>query len=1181
VLLAAGTIEPAPSTTPVQQASNTSTPDQAAPVLLAANTIMDDDDNADLDDDDDDVTDVTGRGVDLADAPSSSTGAPSSSTPPVQADVRPTSPSTSPVLLAAGTIEPAPSTTPVQQASSNSTPDQAAAKLLLEMGEKGVVDGKTARMSRPKGLSGPQCVTAGTRVSLFGCSLLLDLQSRWLQKPPTKTGGLYWAKMKGVWDGSNIPSALATKFTFLRDNVLRCQKAACLGKKLVGQELVALSVMWTNGVDPVWHIDDHRTCPDSLLAISAGHLASDGMDAEDRKYVMHFRDSDVPTSEYTMEVFDGFMYALEGPALKSYEHKAVLSERGQEHGKIVIRLGFSKPMTDLARELQCHDEYLAKKAKADRQAAVLHNAMQKEVLGKKRSPRKHAGTPGNNAAEEEDRPKDTTDDGRGSSSGSGIDLTGTGSSNDSSSGITEGYNYPRSSEVSAYDVYGQVDLAHLANMASKAEYYLKGTRFNKSAKERNLMVADIRSTRLLHFGPEWGTGLMTEARGYLPKGPQGTIMGGQFFCSKNGTRKYTMFLWKLMQAHPQAMSPWGHDTESDKYIKKIVIHVEGHESSTKPMPSLQGISEIDRGARAGGESLTTLRRKNVIVFDTKHKTEYLAGDKKKPAKLRGKMSSCTGLGLMEDLIRNARSKFPPEQKHIADDLLDITVLVSGTNTPDHSDEWGGDGSADKVMNAGMNGDGLFAIACEEPTDLDFQAIYVGTNQYSMFTDGFRYAATHQVLRYQKAPVQLDMSLERPPPAYRMVITFRFGPCTKAGKDEWERLYRESYDTLLAKNELALQAEENHLAMHAKNAEVARLKKQVKEAEKSKKAEVTVKKEPPANKAPARSTAKLTRGGGKMVVHVPKHPPSPPTIISSDDSAEGDNKNNDSGDDDSDDVASDDEKKRTTYAYAGSKKAIKQREGCNTAYLVKSLRFKKALQPVVEKGTVFAMRSAKGTTTYMVVRTGLAYLGTREREGRKESEERCFMAWLIWREEGDDKWSTTMRHVEVFWLLGPHGYALPKFSKASSTAKKAGEVAWHLYAEKCLDEPVRKPPTSLRKLFLSDNNVGVHVTQDIPAPKAPAPSLASNTALNSRDQKATTPQGFDSLGATTVARQQGSDDTNRPVFAPEHTIYNDIMNDNPDNFCMKMTMAALGMQGEKIARYTHMHTHWPQHTITRT
>jgi len=468
---------------------------------------------------------------------------------------------------------------------------------------------------------------------------------------------------------------------------------------------------------------------------------------------------------------------------------------------------------------------------------------------------------------------------------------------------------------------------------------------------------------------------------------------------------------------------------------------------------------------------------------------------------------------------------------------------------------------------------LFAVACEEPTDLDFQAIYVGTNQYSMFTDGFRYAATHQVLRYQKAPVELDMSLERPPPAYRMVVTFRFGPCTKVGKQEWERLYRESYNTLLAKNELALQAEENFLAMHAKNAELARLKKQVKEAEKIK--------EPPANKAPARITANPKRGGGKMVVHEPTCALTPPTVISSDDSGEGDNNGNDAADVASDDVDSDDEKTRTTYAYEGSKKPIKQGEGFNPAYLVKSLRFKKALLPVVEKGNVFALRSKKRTTTYMVVRTGMAILGTREREGRKGSEERCFMAWLIWKEEDDDEWSTTLRHVEVYWLLAPLGYVLPMYSKASKTAKKAGEVAWDAYAEKCLVEPIRKPATSLRKLFLSDYSVGVNVTQDIRATKAPKPSPVSSPASTSRDQQATTPQGFDSLGATTVARQRGSEDTNRPVFDQEHTIYNDIMKDNSDNFCMKMTMAALGMQGEKIARYTHMHTHWPKHTITRT
>ena len=104
------------------------------------------------------------------------------------------------------------------------------------------------------------------------------------------------------------------------------------------------------------------------------------------------------------------------------------------------------------------------------------------------------------------------------------------------------------------------------------------------------------------------------------------------------------------------------------------------------------------------------------------------------------------------MILLARSKLPVELKSIGLVVYDITVAVNGTNIPDHTDEVWWDGGGAFPMNICTHGDGLFAFNNERSDEVPLQAVYVGSNHYTIFGNALRYAATHQVLRMQDKPV---------------------------------------------------------------------------------------------------------------------------------------------------------------------------------------------------------------------------------------------------------------------------------------------------------------------------------------------------------------------------------------------------------------------------------------------
>ena len=119
----------------------------------------------------------------------------------------------------------------------------------------------------------------------------------------------------------------------------------------------------------------------------------------------------------------------------------------------------------------------------------------------------------------------------------------------------------------------------------------------------------------------------------------------------------------------------------------------------------------------------------------------LAGTNKK-ARKNHKMPDAWAM--ITELVAIAQSKLPPEYQSIRDDLYDITFMFSGMQTPDHTDEWNGDGPGHFIMNLCLTGDGFFIFTDYVDEDAPFCGTYVGSNNWTGFTGHMRYAQTHQV-----------------------------------------------------------------------------------------------------------------------------------------------------------------------------------------------------------------------------------------------------------------------------------------------------------------------------------------------------------------------------------------------------------------------------------------------------
>ena len=649
------------------------------------------------------------------------------------------------------------------------------------------------------------------------------------------------------------------------------------------------------------------------------------------------------------------------------------------------------------------------------------------------------------------------------------------------------------------------------------------------------MVQDIQEINLLSYPDTWGSSEAVHALNMDSRGAAGLLMGGQFWHTHNACRDHTKFFWNLMQSFPAAMGPWAHDPESAKYMRKLVIHLAGSRVKTLPLAKLQGQSEIDRSAHAGGPTLTEKRRKVVINVDKKFATPYLAGAPQKPKQLASKDNICDTVTKLEDLILLARSKLPVELKSIGLVVYDITVAVNGTHIPDHTDEIWWDGGGACPMNICTHGDGLFAFNNERSDEVPLQAVYVGSNHYTVFGNALRYAATHQVLRMQDKPVALDMQLKRPAAEYRMVVTIRFGHPDKDGIAQWEELYKDHFDELAAKQWAELTREAAELELEVKNIEIATLKAA---------AAKTARSQPQRSPANIISkTSKRQRTNSKTTPKAPpkKQPPpkartSPPTLVS----------------DDSDPQEGDQFDTKSMYVYTGVAKRINL-DSDEEAYTVQSLRLKRRDKPVVQMGTAFRLKSHTGTTAYLIVRVGMVILP------RKNSKlEQCYVAWLLDKQGPARAWAKNVHPVEITWLLGRDGFVEPFCTQATPDALAAGEAAWEEYKRVCLGSISRRPSAKNRINFLRAKHESPSKRPELALlPMPPSPSSPPSTAISNN-----------LFGEHAPARSQPTEQgsaVHRSIYGPEHTIYNDLHSASQNNSHMNMTIAALTLQNEKVLK----------------
>ena len=203
-----------------------------------------------------------------------------------------------------------------------------------------VATGKTAAAVRPEGLAGP--APMDDHADLLDHPLMSLCTTEWTKKPPTRTGGLYWCRTKGVWKGSVIPPRFSSAWGLFRKLIENKVSKGLLFPSVAHRKVIALSVLWTDGTDPAYHVDDGSTCPTGLGLISCGLLDGKGGYKKRKKYELHFRPVGGEGEPLVVTVNDHDCYTLQGEALKDFEHMVMIGEDGATHGKIAIRVGFAK-----------------------------------------------------------------------------------------------------------------------------------------------------------------------------------------------------------------------------------------------------------------------------------------------------------------------------------------------------------------------------------------------------------------------------------------------------------------------------------------------------------------------------------------------------------------------------------------------------------------------------------------------------------------------------------------------------------------------------------------------------------------------------------------------------------------------------------------------------------------------
>ena len=731
-----------------------------------------------------------------------------------------------------------------------------------------LLDAATALAAKPDGLTVAAPLRAWQMTTLTSEPFVKHFIELWSTTPPMKSGGFRYsrhAELKKTW---KVPSKLSSRFMSLFSQI--SQMAGALFPQLQALDLDSLSLEWTNGFGEMAKVEDPQSCPYALASISLKHYTAPN---EYRLLLNHEPQTSITVGgeseetgvvpalpPYTMRVPEGHAYVMTGAVLRHYTHTILMDETEENQGKVSLRLGFKKRPSVLASELRLYDDYVNARSGEDRADAVAKAKRKSPRLARAASGAKQVPPVARRALQLYSPANDRTVTGTSASSTSSTSKddypaeTMSTSSSSSSSSST-------SSSSSSEDYYPHaehdIDKKKLAALVSKKGYWMNGCLYHESKDEREKLKEDILDLHQLRFGQDWGCGVASKVKDFPVGGVQGDLYGGTFWENEADMLGASRLLWKLILDFPEAQMGWAHVPEYKKYMIKLVIHGDIEGFKTTPLPKLQGRTEKDWSKLRGGSSLTELRRECVINIDSKHEGPYLHGNRSTATKRTGKSNKevCKEGLLMIRIMVLVRSKLPAHLRVNTRLVYDISILINGTISSDHTDELDGDGVGNLIVNIYLWGDGVF-IFTEESGDpnLPVMGTYVGPNQYTMFTGGLRYKSTHQVLRWQSKPYPLDLLRRIPKDEWRMVLTVRLGKSSAKDTDDYNEAFGNQFDREEALGDAEMLAEHNAAELKSSNERNAVLMKRL--AEKEKQAKVA------SETSPAR--AQSTWGNGDLV-----------------------------------------------------------------------------------------------------------------------------------------------------------------------------------------------------------------------------------------------------------------------------------------------------------------------------
>jgi hypothetical protein len=568
---------------------------------------------------------------------------------------------------------------------------------------------------------------------LLDIPFIKDCIKSWEKDPPVKTGGVYWSSNpqleKKGWRPAkcyHAPMQLLLHFIrYLLDNGLLCPRFRHFSLRTV-------SLMYSSNVGVAKHTEDPEIAPAGFAVINLKHFFKKPARTTKRArqeqcesyYYLHFCNLE-GEEVFHLDVHEHMIYSLERHVLKNYQHGSTTTGTPGMTGKVFLRLSFER---DCERKevLQDDDEFTFSES-----VSPALNDLQAEslLLFSHETIRRETEMKTAIAAQAKEQQLSEC------------------------IGMTESHKKT------------------VAKLVLEAKYHLQKLSVLKTdGTYRKLFSADIADMRVLRLNlKEHGPSLLHAQSDDIG----GTAYGGGIFTSQKDCKDLAMACWTLAKQWPTACGSFWDTDEANDYMSKMVVHLEGPGLTTLSLPRLTGSLEEDR------VSLEQKRRKNTLVID------------KKGVHLHGMKSTFKAdhdnldFAKWKSIVEMVRDKLPRKLRQYTNVVYDLTILFSGTVTPDHVDDPTGDGPGHLIVNLCLNGDGLLIFSSEADANADFVGCYMMANAWIAFTDELRYAATHQVLRLEQTPSKVDFNLKRPRVHDRIVLTVRFGKPTKANQQRYD------------------------------------------------------------------------------------------------------------------------------------------------------------------------------------------------------------------------------------------------------------------------------------------------------------------------------------------------------------------------------------------------------------